>query len=187
MKKLIDNSMIEPPIQANDCSEILNNSQISKNEGRNKTFIVCTNDEIIQEEIYKMKRELHKERQRNAELWSSNRKNIEQLKNIHAEYENTVCKGKKQDFVKNNWKSMIEKQKNELNENEKNLTELKEQTIKVSKERQKLDDILKKTSKLNNIFQGIIKKMLESPLLKKNTIEAMKSLNLIPASMKKSV
>ena len=76
----------------NDCTMITNQSKDildTSDQNVNKSaFVVCSHDEILKEELTGLKKELHKERQKNAELWSFFRKLDSELvgsRKIHAE------------------------------------------------------------------------------------------------------
>ncbi len=173
--------------KALDCSFISKADRLdSHGRNRNKdpninqsAFVICTNDELLKEEVMAAKKELHKERQRNAELWSVLRKAQEALKATENEFETVKGKAKKEEAAKGSAKGYLEKQKAELVECEKTYQNLREDTVRISRERTKTDEKVKAVTQLNTIYQNMIKRMLETSQTKKAAVNAMKALGLL--------
>ena len=182
LKKLMDISSIDPVASANDCSLVLDTSINGKHKKNTSVFIVSSNDEAVQEEVAGLKKELHKERQKNAELWCVYRKAGEQLKEVRREYEGYKGKNKKDDASKASAKSYIEKQVEEFKEQEKISQSLKDEQARLAENCKRLDDQLKSTTKCNDVYQKILKKMMKNSITKEVTIECMKMLHLIPVT-----
>ncbi len=104
-----DGSSIQP---GNDCRE-----DASQTKSCNKSsFIVFTHEDVLREEVEGMRQDLHKERMKNAELWSACRKAEAELSSLQKTRDKGRMRESKSDSETANMKLLIARQNAEIKE-----------------------------------------------------------------------
>jgi len=132
----------------------------------NKSGLLVSSDNQLNEKIRKLKVDLHEERRINGELWFSYRKYETQIADSNQEYQKLKKQFDRKKATQEIIENSVKKDNEELNKLKNQSNDLKEETYKLLRKKVETEEKLKKALKSNNIYQLMLKKLLDEPQTK---------------------